>query len=191
MDRTFLGVGGRRTSHKTNSGSASSDGENETTPASSSAPYISNITSLEPVETRIWTKLVKATRIVENTIRDRVSKEFGISLARFEILSQLCHHPEGLRMTDLSNLLMISNGSLTGTVAGLVDDRLIERLRNEGDRRSVHVRVLAEGRQLYEAIERRKREWLVGILGDLSRSAKSELLERLTLLDHHLSEYRQ
>lgn len=188
MDRTFLGVGGRRTPHKSNAAPSSADEEAETALPEALALHKASITPLEPTETRIWTKLARCARTIENNIKFRVINEFGVSLSRFDILARVYWQPDGLRMSELSKQLLITNGSLTGTVGGLVDDGLVERIFDESDRRSVRIRILPKGRKLYEAIEQRRREWFVGLLGDLSKTAKTEILESLTLLEHQLSE---
>jgi len=58
------------------------------------------------------------------------------------------------RMTNLAELTQQSAGTLTGIVDRLIDDKLVERTRNAGDRRVVEVMLTPHGVQrLQGAIE--------------------------------------
>ncbi|MFC0199393.1 hypothetical protein [Paracoccus rhizosphaerae] len=60
--------------------------------------------------------MLKATRYVEHNLRERLRQGFDMRLPRFDVLAALTAAPEGLRMTELSQQLMISNGNVTGIV---------------------------------------------------------------------------
>ena len=46
-----------------------------------------------------------------------------------------------MTMTELSRLLMVSNGNVTGIIDRLVAEGLVVRLANEADRRATFVRL--------------------------------------------------
>ncbi len=69
---------------------------------------------------RVWLKLLKTSSNVEAVLRERLRRECGTTLPRFDVMAALDHHPDGLRMSDLSSFLKVSNGNTTGIVNRLV-----------------------------------------------------------------------
>ena len=51
-----------------------------------------------------------------------------------------------MTMTELSRLLMVSNGNVTGIIDRLVADKLVVRQAPADDRRAIHRAADAEGR---------------------------------------------
>ena len=76
---------------------------------------------------RLWLRLLSCSTVVEKRIRALLEEEFDSTLPRFELLAALERHPEGLRMTELSSSMMVSNGNVTGVVSRLIRDRLVSR----------------------------------------------------------------
>ena len=91
---------------------------------SMSAPELASAMSAK-TRLRLWLRLLKVTRSVENDIREKLRVEFGSTLPRFDVLAALYQFPKGLRMSELSGLLKVSNGNVTGIVDRLVKDGLI------------------------------------------------------------------
>jgi DNA-binding MarR family transcriptional regulator len=185
MDRSFLGIGGRRSSHKARNSDGSAE---ETADVLNYSQDFAPTAQSDHLEARIWLRLLHCARSIENTLSAKLRKEFNTSLARFELLSHLERFPAGLRMSDLSKHLMVSNGTSTGIVAGLVDEGLVERAFDEGDRRTVTITMTEAGREAFRAMAKRHEEWVIAKLGELSREAKRGLLENLVLLDRHVSQ---
>jgi len=140
----------------------------------------------ERLEIRIWLRLLSCTTQIENIIKSKVRQEFGTSLARFDVLAQLDRFPEGLTMSEVSRHLMVSNGAITGLVDKLAGCGWVVREEQAQDRRTVMVRLTEEGRAQFRLMARRHEEWVVSLLGDLSREAQTELLRDLTLLKRSL-----
>jgi DNA-binding MarR family transcriptional regulator len=90
---------------------------------------------------RLWLRLLKATRLVEGALRERMRAERGTTLPRFDVMAALYRAGEGLRMSDLSGVLMVSNGNVTGIVDRLEAEELVERVAVAGDRRAIRVRL--------------------------------------------------
>ncbi|MGQ3038812.1 MAG: MarR family transcriptional regulator, partial [Neoaquamicrobium sediminum] len=65
---------------------------------------------------RLWIRLLRAARVVEGELRDRLKREFDTTLPRFDVMSALYRQPEGMLMSDLSRFLLVSNGNVTGIV---------------------------------------------------------------------------
>jgi DNA-binding MarR family transcriptional regulator len=138
------------------------------------------------LELRLWLRLLACASKIEGILQRRLRKEFETSLARFDVLAQLERFPDGLTMSDLSRRLMVSNGAITGLADKLMSEGMVERQGDPADRRAVIVRLTPEGRANFLRMARRHEEWVVSILGELSETAQSELLQNLTLLKRNL-----
>ncbi|UWR75102.1 MarR family transcriptional regulator [Phaeobacter inhibens] len=94
---------------------------------------------------RLWLKVLKATRVVESEIRENLRQEFTTTLPRFDVMAALSQHLDGLKMSELSGVLKVSNGNVTGIVERLVDDGHVQREKVPGDRRASRVRLTEAG----------------------------------------------
>ncbi|MFV1440948.1 MULTISPECIES: MarR family winged helix-turn-helix transcriptional regulator [unclassified Phaeobacter] len=94
---------------------------------------------------RLWLKVLKATRAVESEIRENLRQEFSTTLPRFDVMAALSQHLDGLKMSELSGVLKVSNGNVTGIVERLVDDGHVQREKVPGDRRASRVRLTEAG----------------------------------------------
>jgi DNA-binding MarR family transcriptional regulator len=140
----------------------------------------------EHIEIRIWLRLLACSTRIENVLKSRLRRDFGTSLARFDVLAQLDRFEHGLTMTELSRRLLVSNGAVTGLVEKLVADKLVFREEHSTDKRTVIVHMTPEGRAQFRKMALRHEEWVISLLGDLSHEARVELLHNLTLLKRRL-----
>ena len=116
---------------------------------------------------RFWIRLFKLQRQLETTLRDRLRLQFETTLPRFDVLAALEQHRDGLRMSELSTYLMVSNGNVTGIVDRLVEDGLVERVPVPGDRRAMMVRLTARGSDEFTAMAKVHEGWINELLNDL------------------------
>jgi DNA-binding MarR family transcriptional regulator len=131
---------------------------------------------------RLWLRLLKATRLVEGELRERMRAARGTTLPRFDVMAALYRTGEGLRMSDISGVLRVSNGNVTGIVDRLVADGLVERVAVEGDRRATRVRLTPQGREAFEDMAEEHEVWVDGLLSGLTAAeteAAARLLEKL------------
>ena len=94
----------------------------------------------------LWLRLLKSTRQIETELRDRMRREFATTLPRFDVMAALDRHKDGLKMSALSQELMVSNGNVTGIIDWLVRHGLVERVAKPGDKRVSLVRLTQAGR---------------------------------------------
>lgn len=140
---------------------------------------------IEPISKtrlRLWLRLLKATRAVETELRERLRTEFASTLPRFDVMAALDRHPQGLKMSELSRVLRVSNGNVTGIVDRLVDDGIAAREAVPGDRRAVLIRLTPQGRSAFDTLAAAHEDWIDALLGDLGPAQArdlSELLERV------------
>ena len=109
---------------------------------------------------RLWLRLLKAQRRVEAELRERLRTEFGSTLPRFDVLSALYRTRDGLRMSELSDVLMVSNGNVTGIVDRLVDDGTVVRVPVDGDRRAMRVRLTKKGADYFQELATIHEGWV-------------------------------
>lgn len=127
---------------------------------------------------RLWLRLLKATRLVEGSLRERMRAERGMTLPRFDVMAALYRAREGLRMSDLSGVLMVSNGNVTGIVDRLEAEGLVERAAVAGDRRATRVRLTVRGRDAFEDMAEEHEVWVDRLLAGLT-PAETETAARL------------
>ncbi|MEM6824682.1 MAG: MarR family transcriptional regulator [Pseudomonadota bacterium] len=131
---------------------------------------------------RLWLKLLKATGAIETEIRRRLREEFDTTLPRFDVMSALARHPEGLKMSEISGLLRVSNGNVTGIVDRLAEERLVLRVAVPGDKRAHRVHLTQAGTELFARQAAAHELWIDGLLKTLDGTdldAMSSLLTRL------------
>src|SRR5687768_3722158 len=113
---------------------------------------------------RIWLRLLTCTQLIERVVRTRLREQFATTLPRFDLLSQLERHPEGLKMNELSRLLMVTGGNVTAIVDQLEHEALVERLDEPSDRRAYRIRLTRSGERAFGEMARAHEEWVVGLL---------------------------
>ncbi|MCP5083703.1 MAG: MarR family transcriptional regulator [Alphaproteobacteria bacterium] len=116
---------------------------------------------------RLWIRLLRSSRAIENELRERLRREFEVTLPRFDVLSALHREPDGMLMSELSRYLMVSNGNVTGIIDRLEADGQVARSRRDGDRRTSIVRLTDKGRTEFEAMAAVHETWVDELLGEL------------------------
>ena len=131
---------------------------------------------------KVWLRLLACSTQIETEIRKRMRANFGITLARFDYLSQLRRQPEGLRMNVLSRYLMVTGGNVTGLTDDLEHDGLVTREEDPSDRRSILLRLTPAGRQAFDAIAAAHESWLVELCAGVDTATIEALYEQLGAL---------
>src|SRR5260370_22038360 len=124
---------------------------------------------------RIWLRLLTCTQMIERVVRSRLREQFGTTLPRFDLLAQLERHPEGLKMNELSRLLMVTGGNITAIVDQLEKEGMVERLDEPADLRAFRIRLTRAGERSFADRAREHEEWVVGLLSALSRRGQDRL----------------
>jgi len=101
---------------------------------------------------RLWLRLLRATRLIEAEMRERLKAEFDTTLPRFDVMAALDRQPGGMMMSELSRFLLVSNGNVTGIVDRLVSDGLVARTARDGDRRAFIVKLTEAGATQFKAM---------------------------------------
>lgn len=118
---------------------------------------------------RLWIRLLRVSRTIENELRLRLKSQFDMTLPRFDVMAALNRKPEGLLMSDLSRFLLVSNGNVTVIVDRLVTDGLVVRSSREGDRRTSIVKLTEIGWTLFQQIATEHENWVGELLSSIGK----------------------
>ena len=128
-------------------------------------------TNLEPISKerlRLWLRVLKTSRMIETRLRDSMRSEFGSTLPRFDVMAALSRYSDGLKMSQLSGVLRVSNGNVTGVVDRLADDGYVVRVAVAGDRRASLVQLTPKGRDEFAIQAAAHETWIDDLLTEFS-----------------------
>ena len=135
---------------------------------------------------RLWLRLFTCSTMVEREIGAALKREFGSTLPRFDLLAQLDRAPDGMRLGELSERLLVTGGNVTWLVNSLEAERLVERRRVPDDGRAWVVGLTPEGRRAFHAMAQAHARWIAGLFGGLSSRERRHLHSLLGSLKSRL-----
>jgi DNA-binding MarR family transcriptional regulator len=135
---------------------------------------------------RVWLRILKVSRMIERELRERLRVEFDTTLPRFDVMAALYRAEEGLNMSELSGVLRVSNGNVTGIVDRLVGDDLIVRVPVEGDRRAMIVRLTKKGRTHFCELAEAHEGWVSELLRSVDAPEAEKLIAQLGAIGSRL-----
>ncbi|WP_169566331.1 MarR family winged helix-turn-helix transcriptional regulator [Sneathiella limimaris] len=127
---------------------------------------------------RLWLRILKISRQIEGELRERFRTQFKSTLPRFDVMSALYRQESGLKMSELSTALMVSNGNVTGIIERLVSEKMVVREPIPGDRRAMRVRLSEKGRSEFAHMAAVHQEWINELLAGVS-AEDADLIGRL------------
>ena len=146
------------------------------------------MSSISTEALKLWLRLLSCTNLVEAAIRSRLRAEFGITLARFDLMAQLERNPAGLKMSELSRRLMVSGGNVTGLTDELEKEELVAREDDPSDRRACTVKLTPAGRELFSRMAAVHEQWVIELLGGLNGTEQAQIYRLLAKLKAALAE---
>lgn len=138
---------------------------------------------------RLWLRLLSCTMVIEKRLQRRLAEQFQTTLPRFDILAALDRSDGGMKMSELSGMLLVSNGNVTALIRTLARDGYVRMLPCPADRRVSIVEITDAGRlhfadlaaahhgwveAMLEGVSRQQREMLFDLLGSLKVSIAAE-----------------
>lgn len=141
-----------------------------------------------PQALRLWLRMLTCTQMVERQVRSRLAQQFAVTLPRFDLLAQLERVPEGLKMRELSQRMMVTGANVTAITDQLVAEGWVERSAVKGDRRAWRVRLTARGRRQFAEIAHAHEDWIVAAFAALSARELSSLHRLLGKVKQHMME---
>jgi DNA-binding MarR family transcriptional regulator len=101
---------------------------------------------LDDDELGAYIALVAAGDLMKRSVAAQLA-EHDLTSLQFSILAELLAHPEGLRMHDLAERMVISRSGLTYQITQLESQGLVARTASSGDDRGVEVQLAEAGRE--------------------------------------------
>ncbi len=138
------------------------------------------------VSLRLWLRLLSCTNQIESRVRQSLLSSFDTTLPRFDLMAQLERAPQGLKMSELSQRMMVTGGNVTGITDGLEKEGLVVREVDSADRRVNRVRLTAEGERQFRRMAAEHERWVVDLFGAFSPRQKKQLMDLLGELKEHL-----
>jgi DNA-binding MarR family transcriptional regulator len=139
------------------------------------------------VSLRLWLRLLSCTNQIESRVRQNLLSSFDTTLPRFDLMAQLERAAQGLKMSELSQRLMVTGGNVTGITDGLEKDGLVVREVDSTDRRVYRVKLTAEGERQFRRMAAEHERWVVDLFGAISPKRKKQLLDLLGELKEQLA----
>ncbi len=128
---------------------------------------------------RLWRAMLRATLTVGGPLRGLLS-QWGLTPPRWDVLQVLAEGPpEGLRLSDIGERLLVTGGNVTGIVDHLEAAGLVERLPLEEDRRVVLARMTRRGREVYEHVAPEYRRRVAALLAGTTPQQRQALITML------------
>lgn len=134
------------------------------------------------VKLRLWLRMLSCSTRISKTIANRLRENFDTTLPRFDVMSALDRAENGLTMGELSSWLLVSNGNVTGVVARLVTDGLVQRRASPSDRRVLYVSLTPKGRETFAHWVAAHDLWIEELLGGVSGGEIEQLMKLLSNL---------
>lgn len=115
----------------------------------------------------------------------------GLSCGRFTILALLNRRPdEGRTPSQIADACGVTRATVSGLLDGLESDGLVQRVRSDSDRRTMQVRLTAEGRRFLDRMlpdHFRRMAQLMAGFGARERSELRRLSAKITIATAALS----
>ena len=143
------------------------------------------MTDTDPLSKRrlkLWIRLLGIDRAASSHLREYLRINHDTTLPRFDVMAALFRRRDGVTMSDLSRMLLVSNGNATTVVDRLEADGLVKRTQSETDRRTVFVALTPEGLERFDTLavgHEREVNGLFAGLNETDLEALTEILKRM------------
>jgi len=128
---------------------------------------------------RLWLRLLNCTNRIESYVRQNMQTSFQTTLPRFDLMAQLERSPEGLKMSELSQRMMVTGGNVTGITDGLEKEGLVVREVDPTDRRVYRVKLTVEGERQFRRMAGEHEQWVIALFAGMSIRHKEQLVQLL------------
>lgn len=124
---------------------------------------------------KLWIRLLGVTRAAESHLREHLRVQHDTTLPRFDVMAALWRRRDGVTMSDLSRMLLVSNGNATAVMDRLEKDGLAKRTPLATDRRTVHVTLTEDGLRQFEILAQGHEATVDALFSKLSESEIEQL----------------
>lgn len=137
---------------------------------------------------KLWLQLAKTSAMIHAQVNARFRADYGQSMARFDVLSQLARiESKALGVGALSASLIASSGNITRLLDRMQNEGLLDRRTSQHDRRGVTIFLTPKGAELFAQMAKDHEHWVRDMLVELPGCDQSDLLENLLGLQRVLA----
>ena len=137
-----------------------------------------------PTTREIAVNLMDVARMLR-TYADQRARQFGISRAQWTVLMRL-NRFEGLKQSELAEVLDLAPISLTRLLDRLAENGLIERRADPNDRRANRLYLTPAARPLLEKLGELGEDMMASVLDKIDDSSRERLLNDLDIIKDNL-----
>ena len=137
-----------------------------------------------PVSREIAVSVVDVARLLK-TYADQRARQFGISRAQWTVLMRLDRF-EGLKQSELAEVLDLQPISLTRLLDRLAENGLIERRPDPNDRRANRLYLTPAARPLLEQLSKLGEAMMAEVLETIDEPSRERLLRDLDAMKDNL-----
>jgi DNA-binding MarR family transcriptional regulator len=102
---------------------------------------------------RAHLRIATCCNLLMREARQRIAGRWNLTLPQFDVLAELARADAGgFTFIELSRLLLVTSGNLTGIVDRLEQQRLVKRHPDGNDRRVIRVALTDKGRRLTDRV---------------------------------------
>ncbi|MBW3538140.1 MarR family transcriptional regulator [Candidatus Parcubacteria bacterium] len=120
----------------------------------------------------------RAYRALKNYFGDHLAPH-GLTMTEWALLGQIYSHSQGLRLSEISEILSVEAPLATNLVTSLEDKGLVRRCRDDRDRRAKLVAVSPAGQRLVPEVEQELRRAMKTFLTGISAGELAAYLKVL------------
>lgn len=132
---------------------------------------------------RLWLQLARTVLPLSRIIDGRFRQRFGQSLVRFDAMSQLARHVNGLQTGQLADrMLAATSGNITMLLHRMAKEGLVERRASPEDGRVSLIFLTDSGRELFTQMAVAQEAWVNEIFEDLEEGQVRQLANDLSLV---------
>ena len=142
---------------------------------------MSETISLSRRRLRTWIRLLRLTRRSESHLREFLRVNHDTTLPRFDVMAALHRNEAPMKMSELSRMLLVSNGNATTVITRLEQDGWVVRTPVKTDRRVIEVQMTDQGRAEFEVLAAAHEAEVDKLFSDLGHDeldALRDLLQR-------------
>lgn len=143
---------------------------------------MTDLSSLTLRRLRAWIRLLRFVRGAESQLREFLRINFDTTLPRFDVAAALYRVSKPVRMSELSKMLLVSNGNVTTVVDRLEKEGKARRIADETDKRVVSVELTEDGRNWFKDVAAAHSQEVDRIFEKLGHEDLSQLRNLISMI---------
>lgn len=143
--------------------------------------------SIEPIE--VWRAFVETWKVWKRGV-DRNLERMGLNSTEYSILRHLKEEGK-MPMVQMANLIMVTQGWITGLIDSMEERHLVRRERIPTDRRVIELNITDEGVDLYNKAREVHISYIQKTLACMNPETLKNTLSAIKGLRKNIDEYKE